>query len=384
MRPEDLPLAIVQVRSKNEFRAFFGMTRVVYADDPHFVQPLTFERLEHVDPKKNPALAGMEVGYWIVYRGPTVVGRISAQINRAHLARYDDATAQFGFFEATDDAEVVRLLFDTVEIWARQRGMRRIQGPFSLSINDESGLLVEGFDTPPSMMMPHGRPYYVHRLEALNYRKAVDLIAYDFDVRAAWPAKAERLITRVGRMAEIRVRPLDMSRYADEIATIVDIFNDAWSANWNFIPFGDEEAAHLARSIKPLVEAECFAIGELDGRPSAMVVTLPNLNEAIADLDGRLLPLGWAKLLWRLKVAGTRSWRMPLMGVRRELQGTLKGAALTLGVIDAVKTFHASRGVERGELSWILENNAAIRDVIETVGGVPYKTYRVFEKEIVA
>ena len=380
--PENGPLAIAVVRDRRDKRAFIEMTRELYAGDPNFVQPLTFERLDHLDPAKNPALAQMEVGYWMVYRGPRIVGRISAQVNRAHLDRHGDATGQFGFFESIDDPEIVELLMDTVEIWARERGMRCIQGPFTLSINEESGLLIDGFEEPPCMMMPYGKPYYAERLEALGYRKAKDLIAYDFDVAAPWPHEAVRLMERVKHLKGLNVRPLNMSRYQEEIALICEIFNDAWAANWNFIPFGAEEAQHMAKSIKPLVNAETFAIAEIENRPVAMAVTLPDINLAIGDLGGRLLPFGWLKLLWRLKVSGVKRWRMPLMGVRRELQGTLKGAAAALGVIDAIRSYHGPRGVERGELSWLLEDNDGIRQLVETIGGIPYKTYRIYERDL--
>lgn len=380
--PEAATLSILPVRTKADFKLFFDVTRQVYRDDPNFVQPLFVERMDHLNPKKNPAFDSMEVAYWVVLRGLVPVGRISGQINRLHRERYGDSAGHFGFFEAIDDAEVIELLLTTVEIWSRERGAKVLQGPFSLSINDESGLLIDGFETPPQMMMPHGRPYYRGRLEALGFDKAKDLIAYDIDVTQPWPGQAQKLVDRMDKFKGLRFRSLEWGRFEEEVGTICRIFNDAWSNNWNFIPLGDAEAIYLAKSIKPIVDADCFAIGELNGEPVAMAVTLPNLNEAIADLDGRLLPLGWAKLLYRLKIAGVKSWRMPLMGIKRSLQGSLKGAALTLGVIDRIKTYHTKNGVERGELSWILEDNDAIKSVIETVGGVPYKTYRVFERAI--
>ncbi len=365
-----------------DLRAFIGMTRRLYAGYPHWVQPLTMERLDHLNARKNPFLAGIEACYWLVLFDGEPVGRISAQVNRAHLERYDDATGHFGFLEAIDDAEVFALLLDTAATWLQLRGMTRMVGPFSLSINDETGTLVDGFDTPPNFMMPHGRPHYDARLREQGFAKAKDLLAYRIDVQAPLPAAAAKLIERTRATGGLVVRPLDMARYTDEIRLIVDIFNDAWTENWGFLPFTEAEALYLARSIRPLVDAGFFAIAELDGEPVAMTVTLPNLNAAIADLDGRLFPLGWAKLLWRLKVQGIKSGRMPLMGLRRAWQGTLKGTAAALGVIEAVRAYHAGRGVIEGELSWVLEDNVAIQRLIEAVGAVPYKTYRVYEKAI--
>jgi hypothetical protein len=255
-------------------------------------------------------------------------------------------------------------------------------GPFSLSINDETGTLVDGFDTPPQPLMPHGRPYYDRRLGEQGFTKLKDLLAFRFDVQAPFPKAATRLLERTREAGGLHVRPLDMRRYGEEISLICDIFNDAWSDNWGFIPFGEAEAKYLAKSIRPLVNAHSFAIAEIDGEAVAMTVTMPNLNQAIADLDGRLFPFGWAKLLWRLKVAGVDNGRMPLMGLRKRLQGTLKGTAAALGVIEAVKNYHASHGYRMAELSWVLEDNVAIRRIIEAVGASPYKTYRVYEKAL--
>jgi hypothetical protein len=376
-------VAIQAVHDRADLKAFIGVTRALYAGDPAWVQPLTIERLDHLNAKKNPFLAQIEVAYWLLLFDGEPVGRISAQVDQAHLERYGDATGHFGFLEAIDDEAAFGLLLDTAATWLRLRGMERMTGPFSLSINDETGTLVEGFDTPPYFMMPHGRPYYDRRLREQGCLAVKDLLAYRFDVQAPFPPAAARLVERTRKTGGLVVRPLDMRRYTDEIRLIVDIFNDAWAENWGFVPFGEAQAQYLAKSIRPLVDAHCFAIAELDGEPVAMTVTLPNLNAAIADLDGRLLPLGWARLLWRLKVRGITSWRMPLMGLRRAWRGTLKGTAAALGVIEAVKTYHAGRGVTEGELGWVLEDNAAIQRIIEAVGGVPYKTYRVYEKALV-
>jgi hypothetical protein len=363
-------------------KAFIGVTRRVYGGDPCWVQPLTLERLDHLNTRKNPFLDGIEACYWMVLFDGEPVGRISAQVNAGHLERYADATGHFGFLEAIDDEEVFELLVETAATWLRLRGIERMMGPFSLSINDETGTLVDGFDTPPYFMMPHGQPHYDGRLREQGFTKAKDLFAYRIDVQAPLPAMAVKMMERAGRNASLVVRPLDMARYVDEIRLIVDIFNDAWAENWGFVPFRDAEAQYLAKSIRPLVDGRCFAIAEIDGEPVAMVVTLPNLNAAIADLDGRLLPLGWAKLLWRLKVAGVKSWRMPLMGVKRAWHGTVKGSAAALGVLAAIRAYHAPRGVTEGELGWVLEDNTAIQRIIEAVGAIPYKTYRVYEKAI--
>lgn len=375
-------LRLEPVAGKAGLKAFVGLTRTIYADDPHWVQPLTFERLDHLNQAKNPFLRAIDVRYWIAYRGAEPVGRVSAQVNQRHLDRHGDATGHFGFLEAVDDPEVFAILMGAAEGWLRDRGMARVAGPFSLSINDESGLLVEGFDTPPSMMMGHGRAYYRERLEALGYAKAKDLIAYDVDASHPWPEATQKLIARVMAMPGVRIRTLDMRRYREEIGTICRIFNDAWADNWGFIPFGEDEAAYLAKSIRPLVTADSFAIGEIDGEPVGMTVTLPNLNEAIAGLDGRLLPFGWLQLLWRLKVTGVTSGRMPLMGIAKRLHGTSRGAAIALGMIERIRRHYSRLGYRHGELSWVLEDNRSVQAVIGATEAVPYKRYRIFEKAL--
>lgn len=376
-------LSILPVRDRRDLKQFLQVTREVYRDDPHWVQPLDLERLDHLNREKNPALGAITWAAWTALRGPRPVGRITAQINRAHLERYDDATGQFGFFETIDDPEIAAVLLETAEIWLSARGMKRVRGPFSLSINDECGLLLDGFDTPPMMMMPHGRPYYAGMLAEAGYAKAVDLLAYRLDVAEEWPAAARHAIARATTMPELVVRPIDMRRYTDEIRLICDIFNDAWAGNWGFVPFTADEAHYLAKSIRPLVTPDLAVIGELSGEPAAMAVSLPNLNEAIRDLDGRLLPTGWTKLLWRLKVGGLRSARMPLMGVRRRFQRTRWGAALAMGVIHHTKQAGMRRGIRLGEMSWVLEENARVRRIIESIGGEAYKTYRIFAKDLV-
>jgi hypothetical protein len=324
---------IQPVEDRRALKRFLQMPARLYAGDPNWVQPLMFERLEHLNPKKNPYFEHAEVAYWLALRGGRPVGRISAQVDRLHLERHGDATGHFGFLEAEDDPEVFAALFETAETWLKARGMRRATGPFTLSINDETGLLVDGFDTPPYLMMGHVPRYYGPRVEEQGYRKVRDLIAYAFDVVAPPPSRARRMLERLSRGAGLRFRPIEMKRFDAELDLIVDIFNDAWSDNWSFVPMTPSEVRYMGKNLKPIVRAQYAWIGEADGAPAAMTVTLPNVNEAIADLHGRLLPFGWAKLVWRLKVAGTRSARMPLMGVRKKYQGTPGGAAPAPGVV---------------------------------------------------
>ncbi len=375
-------LTIEEVRDARDLERFIAVPWRVYRDDPNWVPPLKMERREHLDRRKNPFFASAEVKFWLAIKGGQPVGRISAQVNRRHLERYQDATGHFGFIEAVDDPAVFAGLTGAAEEWLAGRGMARVTGPFSFSINDETGLLVDGFDSPPYMMMGHARPYYAVHLEALGYRPLKDMVTYLYGAEEPLPKSVVRMVERAEAAGDLAVRTLNMKRYQQDLHVIMDIFNDAWAGNWGFIPFSEADITYLAKSIKPLITPDYIAIAEVGGEPAAMAVMLPNLNEAIADLDGRLLPFGWAKLLWRLKVAGLASARMPLMGVRRRYQRGPLGATLAFSVIHAVRRDLMARGVTRGELSWVLEDNQPVRRVIETMGGRLGKRYRVYEKAL--
>ena len=374
---------IVPVAGKADLDRFIKVPWAIYAGDPNWIAPLVIERRGHLDAKANPFFAHADVQLWLAVRDGRPVGRISAQVNHASLERHQDATGHFGFLEAEDRAETFAALLGTAERWLRDRSMQRIRGPFSFSINDESGLLVDGFDTPPSIMMGHARPYFAPRLEALGYAKAKDLIAYHFPMaNQPVPKSARTLVDRLKRDPSITIRELRKSQFAQELKTVLDIFNDAWSSNWGYVPLSDAEIAHLGKEMKPLIRSDFVCIAEVNGRPAAFGISLPNLNEAIADLNGALLPFGWAKLLYRLKAGKIRTARLPLMGVRQEFHGLPLGAALAFAVIDKLHRSHVNAGFTSVELSWILEDNVAMRNIIEAGGATPYKTYRVYQKDL--
>ena len=282
--------------------------------------------------------------------------------------------------DAEDRAETFAALLETAEQWVREQGMQRMRGPFNFSINQEMGVLVEGFDTPPMFMMGHARPYYGSHIEHCGYRKAVDTLAYTIAPDFEASAVMRRLVDASAQ--RVRVRPLDRSRFDDEISLLRDIFNDAWAENWGFVPFTAAEFHELGRNLRFLVDPELIQIAEFDGEAAAFIVVIPNINEAIRDLRGRLFPIGWAKILWRLKVRYPRTARVPLMGVRRRLQRTRIGPALAFFVIEAARSPTQRRGVREVELSWILEDNAGMRSIIESIGGRAYKRYRVYERQL--
>jgi len=372
-------LKVVKVEGRSALNDFIRLPWSLYTDDPMWVPPLLLERRMHLSPK-NPYFDHAKFCSWVAYRDDKAVGRISAQIDRLHIDRYQDATGFFGMIEAEDDILTFQALLDTAENWLRRQGMKRICGPFNLSINQELGLLVDGFDTPPSMMMGHARPYYADRMQDNGYRKEKDLLAYIISTDKEL-SKAARTITAKVKN-RFRIRGLRKSQFVEELEIIRDIFNDAWSKNWNFVPWTNAEFEHLGKDLKMLADEELVKIAEVDGEPAAFMVLLPNINEVIRDLNGRLFPFGWLKILWRLKVKYPKSARIPLMGVRCRYHDSLMGAALALGVISDAQLPAIKRGLKEVELSWILEDNMAMRKIIESLGGRVYKTYRMYSKDL--
>ena len=372
-------LRVVKVADRSTLRDFIRLPWSLYTDDPMWVPPLLLERRMHLSPK-NPYFEHAKFCSWVTYRNGKAVGRISAQIDRLHIERYQDATGFFGMLEAEDDALTFQMLLDTAENWLHAQGMRRISGPFNLSINQELGLLVDGFDTPPSMMMGHARPYYADRVQENGYQKEKDLLAYIAPTDSEL-SKAVRIITAKVKN-RVQIRNLRKSRFVGELDIIRDIFNDAWSRNWGFVPWTKKEFEHLGKDLKMLADEELVKIAEVDGEPAAFMVLLPNINEVIRDLNGRLLPFGWLKLLWRLKVKYPKSARIPLMGVRSRYHDSLMGAALAFGVIADAREPALKRGLKEVELSWILEDNMGMRNIIESLNGRVYKTYRIYSKDL--
>jgi hypothetical protein len=378
-----LPLSIVPVETSQQWHDFHHLLFKLYADDPQWVAPLLLERKFHFQAKHNPYFQHGRAAFFLAYRDKEPVGRITAQIDQLHLDRYHDATGHFGFIEAVNDKEVFTALLQAAEGWLKGQGMTRVIGPVSFSLWDQPGLLVEGFDTPPSVMMGHHLPYYESRITENGYGKAEDLIAYRYGPQAP-TEMLEKLLARSLRRGEITLRNIrmDKAHFDGEVAMLLDIINDAWSDNWGYVPMTKAEIDDLSGILKILLRPGDVAIAEYQGKPAAFAAIFPNLNEAIRDMNGRLFPFNWIKLLWRMKVTRTKTARMPMMGVRKALQTSPVGAALALSVIRSVREFNFSRGVVDSELSWILARNTRVRHVIEMVGGVPYKTYRVYEKPL--
>lgn len=378
-------LSVVPVAGRGGWKAFHDLPYSIYRDDPNWIAPLRLERKFHFDPAHNPYFKHAEAAFWLAYRGDTPVGRISAQIDQLHIDRYQDATGHFGALEAIDDPTVFAVLLDAAETWLRQNGMRRAAGPMTFSLWQEAGLLVEGFDSPPAVLMGHARAYYQTHVAAHGYDKAQDLLAYDYRQATAMVAGMARIVERTRANPRFRFRTMrkDKQHFASEIALILDILNDAWSTNWGFIPMTQAEIDDLAGILRLLLPPEAVFIGEYDGEPVAFNLTLPNLNEATRDLRGRLFPFGAAKLLWRLKVSGIRTGRMAMMGVRRKLQNSTAGAGLALTIIQLTRETQFARNVTGAELSWVLDSNERLKHLLQLIDATVYKRYRIYQKDLV-
>lgn len=369
-------ISIVPVRSAAELKRFIRLPARLFAGDPNFVPPLEMERKDALTPK-NPLFEHMQAQYFLAVRDGRDVGRISAQIDS--LVK-DQQLGFFGLIAAEDDAQVFAALFGAAEGWLRERGRTQVQGPFNLSINEETGLLIDGFDTPPMIFMSHDPRYAAARIEAQGYAKAKDVIAYLHDVVRGFPEPVMRLVRRA-EASGIRIRHIDLSRIEEEFKLVMDLFNDAWSQNWGFVPFTEHEFTHMAKGMKPLLDPTWTAVAEYEGQPVAFAILLPNLNEVIRDFGGSLFPFNIIRMLVRLK-RGVKSGRVPLMGVRRSFAGGMLGGMVPLLMIYSMQKNAKPKGMEKAELSWILEDNKPMRRMIEALDAVPYKTYRVYEKHL--
>lgn len=373
-------IRIEKVINKQELKDFIAFPSTLYCDDPGWIDPLYMERMEHLS-EKNPGSEHIEWQAWVAKKNNVIVGRITAQIDTLHRELYGADTGHFGMIDSIKDQKVFSALFGAAESWLKSKGARKITGPFGLNINQESGLLINGFNTPPSTMMTHGKTYYAPALEQQGYHKGTDLLAYWMQRSDLhFPPPLLKLMDRVRK--KVTVRCINRKRFAEEMQIMRQIFNSGWQNNWGFVPFTEHEFAVMGEQLKHLVPDDLIYIAEIDAKPCAFIVGLPNINEAIHDLHGRLLPFGWAKLLWRLKVSGVRTARVPLMGVVQEYQSSRIGPIVALLLIEALRDPFARRQIDALEMSWILESNSGMRNILERIGAVAYKRYRLYEKQL--
>jgi len=375
-------LSIRPVEDAGDRRAFVDLAFELNRNDPNWVPPLKTEVHGLIDPRTNPWFEHAEARFFLAERDGRPVGRISAQVDQEVLQYMGPGIGQWGMFEAAD-AEVAAELIARAEDFLRGRRMKVAQGPYSLSIWDEPGLLIQGFDHPPTVMMGHNRPEYRGWIEAAGYQMVKDLYTYDLDVTQDLPPLVRRIVQSGERNPRIRIRKVEKNRFDEEAALILGILNDAWSDNWGFIPLSEEEIAYAGKKLKPIVYEDLIRVAEVEGEPVAFMITLPDLNEFTRGFNGRLFPFNWVKLLLNLRAPKVRTMRVPLMGVVKKLQATRLASQLAFMMIEYIRRDAIARyGCTRGEIGWILEDNVGMKSIAETIESRINRVYRIYEKPL--
>ncbi len=372
---------IRQTPMGGDIKDFLNVVDRIYADDPRYIRPLDMELKDRLDPKKNPFFEHGEGVVFTAYDKGRCVGRVTAQVDREHLARHKDDAGFFGFLDTVDDPEVAKALLAKAEGWLRGKGMKVARGPLSLNINEEMGCLVEGFDAPPVLMNPHHRPYQGGLIEQAGYAKVKDVFGWRYEVGEP-NARVRKAQEDIRNMPEVTVREFDKKHIDRDVAFALDVFNDAWADNWGFVPSTKKEAEKMAADFKLFLVPEITRLVLIDGEPAAVAIALPNVNELITDLRGRLFPTGILKLLYRLKVQGAKSGRLLILGIKKKFRLQRKYAGLSLYLYAELNDGGKRVGMTWGELGWTLEDNAAVNTGIKLMGAKKYKTYRVYEKPL--
>ncbi len=366
------------VSSKKDLMQFIKLPWKIYQNDPHWVPPLILDRKNLLDKKKNPFYTHAEMEMFLAYKNNELVGRIAAITNENHNKFHQDKVGFFGFFESTDDKDVSDALFAKSEKWLRERDKDTVWGPMNPSTNDEAGLLIKGFDSPPYVMMGHNPEYYGNLIESQGYEKVKDLYDWLLDIRGMKiPEKIQRLADMSLKKYDLTIRNIDIKNMTRDIQFIREIYNDAWSRNWGFVPFTDEEIDHLGADLKQIVIEEFVLLAFKDDRPIGFLLCIPNINEIlIKNRSGRLFPTGIIKLLTGMKKIKTV--RTITLGIVKDLQHIGLGTILYTENIKRAQ----KKNLDGGEMSWILEDNEAMNRPIEMLGSKLYKIYRIYQKKL--
>jgi GNAT superfamily N-acetyltransferase len=365
------------VRSSADTKAFIDLPFRLYRDDPNWVPPLKRDIRELIDPAKHPFHQHAKVELFLARRGGEIVGRIAAVDNFLHRETHNDLTGFFGLFESVNDQGVADALFHTVRAWLKSRGLETMRGPASFSLNEEAGLLVDGFDGPPVVMMTYNPPWYAELIERYGFVKAKDLYAYYL----ADAKPTERLIRLADKLREryrVKIRTLDKKRFWDEVALVRKVYNEAWEKNWGHIPMTDQELNYMAKQLKPVVEPDLVVFAEIDGNLAGFGLALPDFNVALRRMNGKLFPVGWAKALWHSRKIDTA--RVLTLGVLEKYRRSGVSELIELELLINAR----KHGILNSEMSWLLEDNLAIRTPMEKLGAKIYRTYRMYDIAITA
>lgn len=373
-------LRIEKVETAAQREAFMRVPAPIYAGDPTWVPPLDIMERRRLTPGKNPFFEFGEAAFFTAWRGNEAVGRISAQVNRLHQETHRDGAGHFGFFDCRDDQEAAGILVEAAADWLGQKGCLKMIGPMNLTINEECGLLVEGFDTPPAVFMTQSKPWAGGLLERAGLAKEMDLYAYRMKPSEAGE-KVRRLAAAAKASNRVRVRPADTRQFRRELALVADIFNDAWKDNWGFCPISADELEMVMGELRWFFRGSSARFVYLDGEAVGMMAALPDYNEIIRNYGGKLFPLNWARFafaLWREKLA---SARVVLLGLRPAARGAMGAGILALLISEFLEESR-KYPLEWVEFSWILESNRTMRGIAELAAGPPVKTYRIYGKAL--
>lgn len=377
-----MTITVLPANSGPAFNEFLRLPIQLYKNFPSYVAPLTMERKGFLDPKKSPFFQHGNAQYWLAYRDGKAVGRISAQIDHAQPAGVFDDAGLFGCLDAIDDIEVTRSLMAVAEKWLADQGRTRAAGPFLLSMNGEPGLLVEGQDEPPLTMVAWHPAYLAQHLEALGYAKCRDLHYWrlsDLEQKAEAIRKRKRLPPR---LADVRVRQMDLKNLAADVEIMRQVYNDAWQDNWGFVPLLPEDMEGISKDLKPFVKAECGMIVEKAGDPIAVAFIVPNLFEVTTDLGADPSLLGWLKLGSRTLFHEFKSGHIILLGVGSQLRHSVGGAVIAMTMIEEVISRFIDYKHKTGwlEAGWVLDNNGPLQKILLQFGFEKTRTLRLYDK----
>jgi len=369
---------IQPVVTKGDLDRFIKFPYHIYADFPNWVAPLIVDVKKAFDPDKHPFYQHSEVQPFIALRNGSVIGRIAAINNRNHIAFHEEPVGFFGWFECVEDEEVAQALFATCADWLRDRGLKTMRGPTSHSTNEITGLLIEGFDRLPAIMMPYNPPYYAELIEHAGFIEAKTLVAYDLTIEAP-PEYITRIEQRLNKRLGVRIRSIELDRFDEELDVVRQVYNAAWEKNWGFVPMTDAELEFMGHELKPVVKKDpglVFIVEDPDGKPIAFSLTLRDYNPAIKYAKGRLFPLGLAKILWHARKVSRA--RVLTLGIVPEWRRKGLDNVMYARVIRVAN----DSGIHSGEFSWCLEDNLAIRKPLEKLGSRVYKRYRLYDRPI--
>ena len=372
-----MTLEISPVRGARDLEAFIRLPETLYRNDPTFIPMLRSSERKMLDPTRNPFYRHAEAEHYLARRDGRLVGRASAIRNQGHEEFHKEKTGFFGYFDAENDPEAARALLGSVEEWLRARGLERVRGPVNPSTNDPCGTLVEGFKWPPFILMTGNPPYTPGLIEGAGYARAKDLLAYYILRTEAIHEKIRRIAAEVKNRGDVTVRAFDLSDFERELNLVMEIYNDAWSRNWGFIPMTPEEIRFAADDLKAIVLPELSYFAFLAGKPVGFSFALPDINHSLKRAKGRLWPFGW---FWFLKpmLRKIPTFRILALGVRKEHQQLGIGTLFYERYMDVAK----ERNLHGAELSWILEDNELMNRPLRHMGARPYKKYRLYEKSL--